>query len=226
MKKLVNGINDKVYKILIVDDEKDVLDSLQMTLEHAKDFNSEIFTASTGEEALDRMLKQDFDLVLADFKMPGINGIELLSKISNNSPSTARILITGYSDIDTAKEAINKAKVDNYIEKPWRNNELRTTILGALIRKSERELWNLNEVDNVREAIDLVNQMQNNMMNKIPIMGDKQLLILEFNSPTEFNKFSFEIRQMKNVSIDDMEIFENKYIVKIGIYLDSFEKIT
>jgi YesN/AraC family two-component response regulator len=171
------------------------------------------------------MLKQDFDLVLADFKMPGINGIELLSKISNNSPNTARILITGYSDIDTAKEAINKAKVDNYIEKPWRNNELRTTILGALIRKSERELWNLNEVDNVREALDLVNEMQANMMNKIPIMGDKQLLILEFNSPTEFNKFSFEIRQMKNVSIDDMEIFENKYIVKIGIYLDSFEKI-
>ena len=225
MEKIEKSMENKTYRILIVDDERDVLDSLLMTLKYAEDFNTEIITATNGEVALAKMIAEDFDLVLADFKMPGMSGIDLLTKVSDKYPKTARILITGYSDIDTAKDAINKAKVDNYIEKPWRNEELRSTVLGALIRRGEREFWTPTEVDNVKDALKVVNEMQSVLMNKIPLEGGKQIIMLEFNSPAEFNKFSFEIRKMKNISIDDIEIFEKKYIVKLGIFLDSFEKI-
>lgn len=225
MEKIENDIENKNYKILIVDDEKEVLDSLFLTLKHDKNLNYEISTASSAEEALVKLLKQKYDLVLADYKMPGINGVELLTKVSDKYPNTARILITGYSNINTAKDAINKAKVDCYIEKPWYNEELRSIVLGALIRKSEMEQWNLTKVDNVKEALKIVQETKQRLAGRIPEWGAKQILLLEFKSSAEFNKFSFELRQLKNVSIDDMQIFENKYIVKIGIYLESFEKI-
>lgn len=218
-------LKDKIYKILVVDDEKDVLDALSLTLESANEFNTDVSTAESGEVALGKLADEEFDLVLADYKMPGINGVDFLTKVSKIHPKTARILITGYSDVNTAKDAINKAKVDNYLEKPWHNKELRTTIIQALIRKNEKDLWNLKEVDNVNEALNIVKEAQNVLLDKIPMTGSKQILILEFKSPADFNQFSFKIRQMKNVSIDDMEIFENKYIVKLGIYLGSFEKI-
>ena len=63
------------------------------------------------------------------------------------------------------------------------------------------------------------------MINSLPGVNKKQMIILEFKSTDEFNLFSTKIRQMKNISIDNLDIFENKYIVKIGIYLNSFEKI-
>ncbi len=220
-KELVN----KIHKILIVDDEEDIRDSLLLTLKKYEDLETQIITATNGDDALTKMMNEEFDMVIADFKMPGMNGIDLLSQVSEKYPNAARILITGFSDIETAKEAINKAKVDSYVEKPWHNKELRTIVEQALVRKNERKLWAPQEVDNIKEALKIVKEAQNDMINKISTMGSKQVILLEFNSSAEFNKFSFEVRRLKNVAIDDMEIFENKYIVKLGIYLESFEKI-
>ena len=82
MEKIEKSMENKTYRILIVDDERDVLDSLLMTLKYAEDFNTEIITATNGEVALAKMIAEDFDLVLADFKMPGMSGIDLLTKVS------------------------------------------------------------------------------------------------------------------------------------------------
>jgi len=123
--EIENDLKNKTYKILVVDDEEDVLDSLVLTLKNDRNINCKISTAINGEEALAKMFNQEYDLILADYKMPGMNGVELLSKVSDRFPNTARILITGFSNINTAKDAINKAKVDCYVEKPWYNEELR-----------------------------------------------------------------------------------------------------
>jgi DNA-binding NtrC family response regulator len=135
LKRREVGSGKDVYKILIVDDEMDVLNSLNLTLKSAKEFNSEITTVSDAESALASMLNEEFDLVLADFKMPGMNGIDLLTEVKQKHPKTARILITGYTDVDTAMDAINKAKVDHYIEKPCHKDKLRNTVWDALQRK-------------------------------------------------------------------------------------------
>ena len=129
---------ERIYKILIVDDEQEVLESLRLTLKNAKDFRSEILTANDGQAALEKMVSEDFDLVLADYKMPGMNGVEFLSEVNDRHPKTARILITGYSDLDNAKDAIDNAIVEKYIEKPWHNQNLREIILESLINKNNK----------------------------------------------------------------------------------------
>lgn len=126
------------YNILIVDDDQEVLNLLQVTLENADEFESKVVTAKNAEEAQDKIEDMTFDLVLADHKMPGKSGVELLSDLKEKSPETKRILITGYSALDIAKDAINKAKVDNYLEKPWDNQELRGTVYDTL--KEEKEV--------------------------------------------------------------------------------------
>ena len=129
-------MKDAKFKILIVDDEQDVLDALLETLRRAKEFKSDIEMAKEGAGALASLEKHEFDLVISDYKMPGMNGIELLTAVKKKYPRTIRILITGFSDVNVAKEAINKAQVHHYIEKPWESAELRATVLGALKGKA------------------------------------------------------------------------------------------
>lgn len=125
------------YKILVVDDNQNVLNLLQITLEGAKKFDSDIQVAENAEEALELFEDDIFDLVLTDQKMPGMSGIELLTEVKNKHPFTRKILITGYSELDLAKQAINKADVDNYLEKPWDNTELRDTVYETLKAREE-----------------------------------------------------------------------------------------
>ena len=211
-------MKNKKYKILIVDDNKEILNSLVLTLKLADDFYSEIETATNGETALVKMMKDEFDLVLADYKMPGMNGVELLSKVNDKYPNTARILITGYSDISTAKDAINKAKVDNYVEKPWHNDELRSIIYRILLSKTNREFWNLIKVDKVEQALNIIEKAKSSIPKTITTLGPKELFLFEFKSSKEFNKFNYEIKKMKNVNVDDLKILKDKFKIKISVY--------
>lgn len=130
---------DKVYKFLIVDDEKEVLDAMSMTLRYSKQFKCEVITVNNGKDALKKLEKKEFDMIISDYKMPEMNGIELLNEVKETYPKTARILVTGYTDITIATDAINKAEVHQYIEKPWDNNTFRETICGVLEKKAKME---------------------------------------------------------------------------------------
>ena len=220
-------IDDRIYKILIVDDEKETLKALRSTIERAKQFKSSILTAESAEKALSLLKTQEFDLVLSDYKMPGINGIELLREVKNKYPDTIRMLITGYSDLSTAKEAINLAEVNNYLEKPWDNEELRSIIHAALKRKCERDITGKTELDSVSNALKKLRDFQGELLNidQEDVKEKKTKMMCAFDSLREFNKFSFEIKKMGNVNIEDVYIFENKYLIMIAIYPQSFKRI-
>jgi len=219
-------LDDKVYRILIIDDERDVLDALYMTLNRTKQFKSEIFLVEDGDTALTIMDDQEFDLILTDYKMPKMNGIELLKKAINKSPNQVRMLITGYSDINIAKDAINKAQVHNYIEKPWDDDELVLTIHEALKRKDDRESTKIIGIENVKKAIELVNEFQNDPLNfQLREKINDEKLMFEFDSVNEFNKFSFELKKFKNIHINDINVFENKYIITVSVNPKSIEEI-
>ncbi|MBI9085766.1 MAG: sigma-54-dependent Fis family transcriptional regulator [Desulfobacterales bacterium] len=116
-------------KILIVDDEKDMLMLLERIL--GEETDHEIATCANPIEALERIDREPFDLVLTDLKMPGMSGIVLLEAIRRNRPETAVIIMTAYATIDTAVEAIHKGASD-YITKPFRRERVLLTIEKAM----------------------------------------------------------------------------------------------
>ncbi len=214
---------DNQYKILIAEDEQSVRKSLKMTLERAENFSADIDTASDGKKALQKVEDNEYDLVLSDHQMPGMTGVKLLKKVKKIRPKAVRILITGYRDLSIAKEAINEANVHEYIEKPWENEELRYTVNQHLKRKERRESEDIKEVDNVKEALKTIEDSQEQLASSSGF--NKEMLAFEFNTVQEFNKFSSELKNMNNINIEDIDIFENKYIIRVAYYPDSYDKI-
>lgn len=116
------------YTILYVDDEESNLRIFKNTFR--KDYN--ILTATSGTEGLEVLNSQDVDLILTDQRMPGMSGIDFLKKAFSKYPELNRILVTAYSDYDVLREAVNELKIFQYVEKPWREEDIKTTIDSAL----------------------------------------------------------------------------------------------
>ena len=118
----------KKLRVLIVDDEQVVCDILCDELDEQGYLCT---TAFNGDEALTKLAAHDFDVALLDIKLPGISGMELLSKICSKGHNTAAIMITGVNNIDTAVEAM-KLGASDYIVKPFDLNRLSISIRTAL----------------------------------------------------------------------------------------------
>lgn len=127
----------KPFRILVVDDEEIARENIRHVLTKE---SHQVDTASTGLEAMTMLRSQSFDLVLADLKMEGLDGLELLSQIKEARPETAVILITGYATVETAVKAMKTGACD-YIAKPFQLEELRAAVARSLEKKRmEREV--------------------------------------------------------------------------------------
>lgn len=115
-------------KVLIVDDDQDIRLLLDRFLSKNK-FSTK--TASNGEEASELLREQNFDLVVCDFKLPDLNGLELIQRIKILRPQAAIIVITGYSDVKVAVKAIKLGAYD-YVTKPLYPDEILLTIKQAI----------------------------------------------------------------------------------------------
>jgi DNA-binding NtrC family response regulator len=106
----------------------------------------EVFTATSGKEALEIIATQAIDVILSDQRMPEITGIELLSQVRKISPKTMRILLTGYSDLTAIVGSVNDGEVFRFINKPWDQDEINSIIADAV--KAARS----TVVDTVKES--------------------------------------------------------------------------
>lgn len=120
--------------ILIIDDDKDICLVLSKFL---KKNNYEVDVAHTGEEGLKQLRNTDYALVLCDYRLPDMNGVETLRKIKLLQPTTAVIIITGYSDVKTAVETFRYGASD-YVTKPLYPDELLVTIKETIDKNSRR----------------------------------------------------------------------------------------
>ena len=115
-------------KILCVDDEEEVLNSLERLLRH--DF--EVTTCNNPTQALELFEKSpNFAIVLSDYRMPELNGVELLTKIKQMNPTTVRAILSGQMDVNDIAKAINRAEIHRFILKPWDNEYLKLQMLEA-----------------------------------------------------------------------------------------------
>ncbi|MEF8873421.1 MAG: response regulator [Candidatus Thermoplasmatota archaeon] len=216
---------DQIFDLLIVDDEPGMLNFLEETLNSADKFQCEVSTANDGKKGLNKVKNDRYDLVLSDYKMPRKNGVDFLKEVKDESPETLRFMLTGHGDLNVAKQAINEADIHQYLEKPIDKEELRFTVYEELMRKDERDEESVTGVTSVEEALETVEAFQKNLTKKPGDGLNKEKLVFEFNSGPEFNKFSFELRKKDNIHIEDVHVFENKYIINVGVYPKSYDKI-
>jgi len=142
------GIRDREeipLKALFVDDEEYILKSIRRLL---ADERMEVLTATSGEEGLGILRSTgDVGLIVSDQRMPGLAGVEFLSRAREIAPDALRIMLTGYADISATIDAINKGGAYRYISKPWKDEELVLTVREALgyyrLTVENRRLWDI-----------------------------------------------------------------------------------
>ena len=156
--------------ILCVDDEIIVLDALTEQLHKAFGTEYIIEIAESGEEALDIFDElteegMEFPVIIADFIMPIMKGDELLERIHQKSPLSKKIMLTGQASLEGVSNAVNKADLYRYINKPWDKNDMIMTIKEAIksydlehtILEKNKELSQLNECLEQKEHINWKN---------------------------------------------------------------------
>jgi len=118
-------------KILLVDDDKGILDGYRRSL--SREFPME--TALGGQQALQMVAESGpYAVVVSDMRMPGMDGIQLLSKIKALSPDTIRVMLTGNADTDTAVNAINEGSIFRFLNKPCSKEVMAKTLTAALVQ--------------------------------------------------------------------------------------------
>ncbi|MBN2135672.1 MAG: hybrid sensor histidine kinase/response regulator [Acidobacteria bacterium] len=136
-------------RILIVDDDEAILGSLSALMDLVFEEYSSL-TAESAKEAMKILAEKDISLIISDFLMPEMDGIQFLIKAKETYPDIPRILLTGYADKENAIKAINNAGIYYYLEKPWDNEELKLIVKNALekrdlITELEKKLKELGE---------------------------------------------------------------------------------
>lgn len=136
--------------ILVVDDEGAIRYSISKTLQR---IGYQVSAAASGEEALEMLAEQPFDVVLTDIRMPGLTGVELLARIKEKAPDSIVILMTGYASLGTAVESLRLGAHD-YLIKPSSSQDIRQSVQRGLERAQnlQRRRMLLNAIQsNVKE---------------------------------------------------------------------------
>ena len=150
-------MNENRHTLLCVDDEKNILQSLKRLL-RKEDYR--ILTASSGREGLEAIKKNDVQIVITDQRMPEMSGTEFLAVLKTKYPDILRIILTGYTNVDSITESINKGHIYKFLLKPWNDHNLKLEIRQAFqqydliqankkldekVLRQNRELKEINE---------------------------------------------------------------------------------
>jgi sigma-B regulation protein RsbU (phosphoserine phosphatase) len=185
-------------KILVVDDDEDILETLELIL---KRNGYDVITAKNGEEAIKTIETIPLAIIICDQKMPGIGGIEVLQKASNLIPDTCRILLTGNTDLSGTIDAINVAKINHYISKPWDNKKILETIHSTI------EKYRLvNENKKLQELIQKQHlslaEKHEKLQRELTLGGKIHEKLLLGKTPTNIPGFTIEALSVPSKEVD------------------------
>jgi len=126
-----------MYRVLLVDDEPNILNALRRSLAtiDARKLDGEALhfeTFTSPDAAIQRCDEQDFDLVISDYRMPSMNGVEFLSRVMEFQPAVPRMIISGYADREAIIAAVNEVHLTRFLEKPWNDDDLHQAVISIL----------------------------------------------------------------------------------------------
>lgn len=147
--------------LLLVDDERPILNVLTRILRKEP---YRILTADSAEEALEVLSREAVQVVVSDFRMPGMSGVDLLREVKQRYPNTVRVVVSGYADGKLIMDSINVGEVYRFLPKPWNDEELVVTLRQCfaqhrLISENERLIAQVRaQNEELREMNDLLEQ--------------------------------------------------------------------
>lgn len=151
-----------MHHIMLVDDEENILNALRRALNNlfsGGDLQLRIETFSAPAAALQRAGESPFDLVISDYRMPGMDGVAFLKRFRELQPDAARMILSGYADLDGLIGAINDAQIYRFLSKPWHDNELKLAVSQALeFRRLQTE--NQRLADEVRAKQGVISRQE------------------------------------------------------------------
>jgi putative nucleotidyltransferase with HDIG domain len=151
------------HAVLFVDDEGNILKAVQRLLRNEP---WQVLTASRGSEALEILDQTPAQVVVSDQRMPEMSGVDLLQAIRERRPSIVRMMLTGYTEMNVAVEAINRGEIYRLITKPWNDEELKATLRQAFDHFDlKEEIKRLNQV--TREQNLKLQDMNRNLESKV-----------------------------------------------------------
>lgn len=202
----IKKLNQKPPNILCLDDEANVLSSLVRLLRQHQ-FNTT--TSTNGQDALEKMQATQFDVVISDMRMPQMSGDEFLAKAKQLAPDTQRILLTGFSDLESTVNAVNKGSIYAYIQKPWQNDHL----IGII--KSAVEKYRLKKQNEILQAhINSQNEQLTQLNNSLEQLVDKRTSQIR----TVLKKLEVANEREKNEHKSTVELLYN--FINANPYLD------
>ncbi len=151
------------HTVLFVDDEVNILKALQRLL-RTEEMN--VLCASRASEALELIEKHPTQVVVTDQRMPEMSGVDLLARVRERQPDIVRMMLTGYTEMKVAVDAINRGEIYRLITKPWNDDELRATLRQAFDHGDLKgEIKRLNQI--TREQNFKLQDMNRNLEGKV-----------------------------------------------------------
>jgi putative nucleotidyltransferase with HDIG domain len=151
------------HTVLFVDDEVNILKAIQRLLRHEP---MTVLTASRPQEALELLDKCEAQVVVSDQRMPEMSGVDLLSCVRERHSNIVRMMLTGYTEMNIAVEAINRGEIYRLITKPWNDDELKATLRQAFDHYDLKgEIKRLNQI--TREQNFKLQDMNKNLEGKV-----------------------------------------------------------
>ncbi|MDE1819400.1 MAG: response regulator [Euryarchaeota archaeon] len=204
------------YRILVVDDDADMLLLIGSALRHATGFASEVYVANDPKTALSKAEGDPFDVVITDYQMPGMNGLELLKEFRKKHPHVLRVLITAHSTEGLALEAFRGSGVHTYLEKPFHPKTLVAVLQEVVYRRDPLRVGAGLGADGSDTGIQLLADLKKRL-GEVPPGLAEITLTLTFDSPIDLNAVISEARDRELASDSEVRYAAGKFLVHLTL---------
>ncbi|MFZ2406900.1 MAG: response regulator [Methylobacter sp.] len=182
--------------VLLVDDEINIINALKRCLRRD---GYTILTANSGEEGLALLAKHEVGVIISDQRMPHMTGVEFLRKVKTLYPKTLRIVLSGYTELESVTSAINEGAIYKFLTKPWDDDLLRDNIREAF-QYYEMELENLRLTRELQSANEKLSMLNQNLEQKV---ADKTREIVHSINLLQISQEILEHLPIGIIGIDD-----------------------